>query len=65
MERPYRELSFRIEAVIDGKLHKFIAGRKSSLAAEIVRKGRGKMSVSDIKSLVEQVLLPLARRAAL
>lgn len=56
---------FRIEAVIDGKLHKFIAGRKSSLAAEIVRKGRGKMSVSDIKSLVEQVLLPLARRAAL
>lgn len=56
---------FRIEAVIDGKSYKYIAGRKSVLAAEIVRKGRDKMSPDDMKTLVEQILLPLAKKAAL
>ena len=55
---------FRIDAVIDGKTQKYIAGRKSDLAAEIVRKGRGKMSADDMKALVERLLLPLARRDA-
>lgn len=55
---------FRIDAVIDGKTRKYIAGRKSDLAAEIVRKGRGKMSADDMKVLVERLLLPLARRDA-
>lgn len=55
---------FRIEAVIDGKLQKFIAGRKSDLAAEIRNKGRNKMPVEDQKSLVARLLLPLARRDA-
>ena len=55
---------FRIDAVIDGKTQKYIAGRKSDLAAEIVQKGRGKMSADDMKALVERLLLPLARRDA-
>lgn len=55
---------FRIDAVIDGKTQKYIAGRKSDLAAEIVRKGRGKMSADDMKALVKRLLLPLARRDA-
>ena len=55
---------FSIDAVIDGKTQKYIAGRKSDLAAEIVRKGRGKMSADDMKALVERLLLPLARRDA-
>ena len=55
---------FRIEAVIDGKTQKYIAGRKSDLAAEIIRKGRGKMPADDMKALVERLLLPLAGRDA-
>ena len=55
---------FRVDAVIDGKTQKYIAGRKSDLAAEIVRKGRGKMSADDMKALVKRLLLPLARRDA-
>ncbi len=55
---------FRIDAVINGKTQKYIAGRKSDLAAEIIRKGRSKMSADDMKSLVERLLLPLARRDA-
>ena len=55
---------FRIDAVIDGKTQKYIAGRKSDLASEIVRKGRGKMSADDMKALVKRLLLPLARRDA-
>ena len=55
---------FRIEAVIDGKLQKFIAGRKSDLATEIRNKGRNKMPVEEQKSLVARLLLPLARRDA-
>ena len=55
---------FRVDAVIDGKTQKYIAGCKSDLAAEIVRKGRGKMSADDMKALVKRLLLPLARRDA-
>ena len=55
---------FSIDAVIGGKTQKYIASRKSDLAAEIVRKGRGKMSADDMKALVERLLLPLARRDA-
>ena len=55
---------FRVDAVIDGKTQKYIAGRKSDLAAEIVRKGRGKMSADDMKALVKRLLLPLERRDA-
>ena len=53
---------FRVEAVIDGKLQKYIVGRKSELAAEIKRKGRGKMPSEEQKELVERLLLPLAVR---
>lgn len=53
---------FRMEAVINGKRQKYIAGRKSELAAEIIAAGRNKMSVERKKALVEQYLMPLARR---
>lgn len=53
---------FRIEAAINGKIQKYIAGRKSDLASEIRHKGRDKMRVDDKKSLVARLLLPLARR---
>lgn len=53
---------FRVEAVIDGKLQKYIVGRKSELAEVIKRKGRGKMPSEEQKELVERLLLPLARR---
>lgn len=53
---------FRVEAVIDGKLQKYIVGRKSELAEIIKRKGRGKMPSEEQKELVERLLLPLARR---
>lgn len=53
---------FRIEAIINGKRQKYIADRKSGLAAEIIAKGRNKMSVESKKELVERLLFPLARR---
>ena len=53
---------FRIEAVINGKRQKYIAGRKSDLAAEIIAKGRNKMTVENKKELLERLLLPLTRR---
>ena len=53
---------FRIEAVINGKRQKYIVGRKSNLAAEIITKGRNKMTVESKKELVQRLLLPLARR---
>ena len=53
---------FRIEAVINGKRQKYIAGRKSDLAAEIIAKGRNKMTAENKKELLERLLLPLARR---
>lgn len=53
---------FRIEAVINGKRQKYIAGRKSDLAVEIIAKGRNKMTVENKKELVERLLLPLAKR---
>lgn len=53
---------FRIEAVINEKKQKYIAGRKSDLAAEIIAKGRNKMTVENKKELAERLLLPLARR---
>lgn len=53
---------FRIEAFINGKRQKYIAGRKSDLAAEVIAKGRNKMPVENKKELVERLLLPLARR---
>ncbi|WP_044268437.1 type II toxin-antitoxin system HipA family toxin [Bacteroides timonensis] len=52
---------FRIEAVINGKRRKYIAGRKSDLAAEIITKGRNKMVVENKKELVERLLLPFKR----
>lgn len=52
---------FRIEAVINGKRQKYIAGRKSDLAVEIIAKGRNKMTVENKKELVERLLLPLAK----
>ncbi|CAG9876280.1 hypothetical protein K220099C10_34380 [Bacteroides thetaiotaomicron] len=48
--------------MINGKRQKYIAGRKSDLAAEIIAKGRNKMPTEDKKALVERLLLPLARR---
>ena len=36
---------FRIEAFINGKRQKYIAGRKSDLAAEVIAKGRNKVFV--------------------
>lgn len=56
---------FRIEAVIDGKKHKYTATRKSDLAAEIIAKGRNKMSVENKKDFAERLLLPLAKRGYL
>lgn len=53
---------FRIVATINGKHQKYIAGRKSELASEIIEKGRNKMAVEQKKKLVEKYLLPLARR---
>lgn len=53
---------FRIVATIDGKQQKYIAGHKSGLAAEIIGKGRNKMSVENKKEYVNQFLIPLARR---
>ncbi|KAB4153445.1 type II toxin-antitoxin system HipA family toxin, partial [Bacteroides uniformis] len=53
---------FRIEAFINGKRQKYIAGRKSDLAAEVIAKGRNKMPVENKNELVERLLLPLARR---
>ena len=53
---------FRIEAVINGKRQKYIAGHKSDLAAEIITKGRNKMAAEDKKELVQRLLLPLAKR---
>lgn len=53
---------FRIEATINGKRHKYMIGRKSDLAAEIIAKGRNKMPVENKKKLAERLLLPLARR---
>ena len=53
---------FRIEAVINGKRQKYIAGRKSDLAAEIITKGRNKMAAENKKELVQRLLLPLAKR---
>ena len=47
---------------INGKRQKYIVGRKSDLAAEIIAKGRNKMPVENKKELVERLLLPLARR---
>ena len=41
---------------------KIIAGRKSDLAAEIIAKGRNKMTVENKKELLERLLLPLTRR---
>lgn len=60
----YARHDFHIEAVINGKTQKYIAGRKNDLAAEIVRKGRYKMSIDDMKILVERLLLPLTKRDA-
>nr|WP_278702211.1 hypothetical protein [Phocaeicola sartorii] len=48
--------------MINGKRQKYIVGRKSDLAAEIIAKGRNKMPTEDKKALVERLLLPLARR---
>ena len=53
---------FRIEALVDGKIRRYIAGRKSDLASEIRNKGRDKMSVDEKKKLVSEFLLPSARR---
>ncbi|MDD2953595.1 MAG: hypothetical protein PHC95_10595 [Parabacteroides sp.] len=53
---------FRIEAIINGKRQKYIAGRKSDLAAGIIAKGRNKMSIENKKELVERLLLPLVRK---
>ena len=54
--------NFRIEAVINGKRQKYIAGRKSELATEIIAKGRNKMNIEYKKEFVKRLLLPLARR---
>lgn len=53
---------FRIEALVDGKIRRYIADRKSDLASEIRNKGRDKMSVDEKKKLVSEFLLPSARR---
>lgn len=53
---------FRIEAVINGKRQKYIARHKSDLAAEIIAKGRNKMTVENKKELLERLFLPLTRR---
>lgn len=53
---------FRIEAIINGKRQKYIAGCKSDLAAEIITKGRNKMAAENKKELVQRLLLPLAKR---
>lgn len=53
---------FRIEAVINGIRQKYIAGRKSDLAAEIITKGRNKMAAENKKELVQRLLLPLAKK---
>ena len=46
------------------KVRKYIAGRTSDLAADIVLNGRRKISANDMKALVERLLMPLARMDA-
>ena len=49
---------FILSAVINGELYRFNVKHKSTLAIEIIDKGRNKMSVDDMKELVKRLLLP-------
>lgn len=53
---------YRVEAIIDGKLYKFIVGKKKELAKEIIANGRDKMSVDKKKELTRDLLLPMVYR---
>jgi len=51
---------FQLFATIEGKQCKYIVGRKSDLAKQIIADGRGKMSIDKIKTLISKYLHPIA-----
>lgn len=51
---------FQLFSTINEKQYKYIAGRKSELAAQIIANGRAQMSAEYIQSLIETYLCPLA-----
>lgn len=53
---------FHLFATINGKPYRYIAGRKSNLADEIIAGGRAKMKVEKMKQIIETYLCPLAQR---
>ena len=53
---------FQLFATIDGKQYKYIAGRKSALANQIITDGRAKMDINKMKTLIRIYLCPLALR---
>lgn len=53
---------FQLFASINGKQYKYVAGRKSELAARIIEEGRTRMSEENIRCLIEKYLCPLALR---
>ncbi len=55
---------FQLFATIDGKQYKYIAGRKSELANQIISDGRAKMDINKIKILIRTYLCPLLFRSS-
>ncbi len=49
---------FHLLATINGKQYKYIAGRKSELARQIITNGRAKMEESMIKQLIQTYFCP-------
>jgi HipA-like C-terminal domain./HipA-like N-terminal domain. len=53
---------FQLFATIEGEQYKYIVGRKSELAKQIITDGRSKMHIDKIKTLISMYLCPLALR---
>lgn len=54
---------FHLSASIDGKSVRYVVGRKSELAKQIIDSGRAKMDLSKIHSLIQKYLLPQVHKA--
>lgn len=53
---------FQLSAEINGVFYTYMARRKSSLAREIIERGRAKMSEENIKKIIEEYFVPLANK---
>lgn len=53
---------FQLSAEINGVFYTYMARRKSSLAHEIIERGRAKMSEENIKKIIEEYFVPLVNK---